>query len=63
MNETEKARRAPVLVIIGVIALLVSAWGLAGGGALPDGVSRLWVLVGVAVVVGIGMVVLGAKSG
>lgn len=64
MNEQQgrQARRAPILVIVGVVALAVSAWGLSGGASLPDGMNPLWVLVGLAVVVGVGMVVLGAKS-
>ncbi|GAB19731.1 hypothetical protein GOEFS_094_00300 [Gordonia effusa NBRC 100432] len=63
-HETEqRPRRAPALILIGLIALGVSGWGLSGGTSLPDSISPVWVLVGLAVVVGVGLIVLGARSG
>lgn len=59
----QRPRRAPALVLLGLVALAVSAWGLSGGGNLPDAVNPLWILVGLAVLVGVGLVVMGARSG
>ncbi len=63
VNDTEKARRAPHLILIGLVALVVAGWGLGGSPTLPDIANLVWVVVAVAVVVGLSLIFVGARSG
>lgn len=59
-GDTETRRKGPsaVLLLSGVLALLVSVWALAGPGAW-DGIVDIhlgWVVVVIAIVVGLGLV-------
>ncbi|MCX5045465.1 hypothetical protein OG921_20045 [Aldersonia sp. NBC_00410] len=57
-TETKTAKRGPsvLLLLSGIVALVVSAWALAGGNAWPfDGVDGLnfgWILAVAAIVAG-----------
>ena len=55
-------RRAPVVALIGLAALLVAGWGLADGPTLPDPATIGWALVGIAVAVGALLIATGARS-
>ncbi|MGX7695607.1 hypothetical protein [Gordonia polyisoprenivorans] len=63
-NDTNRApqRRAPVVALIGLAALLVAGWGLADGPTLPDPATIGWALVGIAVAVGALLIATGARS-
>ncbi|MFW0791064.1 hypothetical protein [Gordonia sp. CPCC 205333] len=56
-------RRAPALILIGLVAIGIAGWGLSGGAPLPDFVSPVWALIGLAVAIGVGLIVLGARTG
>ncbi|MGP3706262.1 hypothetical protein [Gordonia paraffinivorans] len=58
----ESTHRAPGLGILGVIALAVAAWGLAGGPSLPDAADLGWIAVGVGVLIGLVLIVSGARA-
>ncbi|MYR06235.1 hypothetical protein GTV32_07875 [Gordonia sp. SID5947] len=54
--------RAPGLVMLGLAALLVSGWGLAGGPDLPSAAVLGWLAVAVGLVVGLILILTGARS-
>jgi hypothetical protein len=54
-------RFSPVLLLAGIGSLLVSAWALLGGSALLHGLDLRWLLVVVALVVGVLLVVAPGK--
>ncbi|MGV9710554.1 hypothetical protein ACWDTI_07810 [Gordonia sp. NPDC003424] len=54
--------RAPGLVLLGVAALLVAGWGIAGGPDLPDAASLGWIAVAAGLSIGLILIVTGARS-
>ena len=54
--------RSPGLVIFGVLALGVAGWGIADGPTFPDAANFGWLAVGVGLVVGLLLIVTGARS-
>ncbi|MFT4088096.1 MAG: hypothetical protein QM658_13295 [Gordonia sp. (in: high G+C Gram-positive bacteria)] len=55
------ARRSPVLAVLGVLALGVAGWGLAGGPALPDLNAVPWLLVTLGLLAGLALVISGFR--
>ncbi|ACY20996.1 hypothetical protein Gbro_1734 [Gordonia bronchialis DSM 43247] len=68
MNRTDQTgreierHRSPGLVIFGIVALAVAAWGLADGPELPDPSNLGWLVVAVGLVIGLLLIVTGARS-
>lgn len=59
----ERGVRAPVdlgQVVVGVIAFVVAVWGLLGAPSLEEVSVLPWIAVGVAGVVGVGLIVGGS---
>ncbi len=58
----ESTHRAPGLGIVGIAALAVAGWGLAGGPALPDAADLGWAAVGVGLLIGLILIISGTRS-
>ncbi|MEZ5212606.1 hypothetical protein [Gordonia sp. (in: high G+C Gram-positive bacteria)] len=58
---TLEPRRAPILVMAGVLAIAVAAWGLTGGPDLPDLNLLPWVLIGVGTLAGVVLIASGFR--
>ncbi|WP_439032340.1 hypothetical protein [Gordonia terrae] len=54
--------RAPGLGLLGLLALAVAGWGLADGPTLPDAADLGWVAVGVGLLIGLVLIVSGART-
>ena len=64
MNDTEnlpEARRSPLLIVAGVVALAVGAWGLSGGPSVPELNLLPWILIGVGTLAGIILIASGFR--
>ncbi|GAC69876.1 hypothetical protein [Gordonia soli] len=61
-DSRDHGHRAPGLGLVGLAALAVAGWGLAGGPDLPDGAGIGWVAVIVGVIVGLVLIATGARS-
>ncbi|WAC54742.1 hypothetical protein [Gordonia sp. SL306] len=58
----DTGHRAPGLAILGLAALLVAGWGLAGGPDLPSAADLGWLAVGLGLVIGLILILTGARS-
>ncbi|AVM00010.1 hypothetical protein C6V83_06735 [Gordonia iterans] len=56
-----EVRRAPVLAVVGVLALAVAGWGLTGGPDLPDLELLPWILIGVGTLAGVILIASGFR--
>ncbi|GAC48677.1 hypothetical protein [Gordonia aichiensis] len=56
-----RGRRAPGLALVGVAALAVAIWGLVGTPELPSASVLGWGVVGIGLVVGLVLLVSGAR--
>ncbi|MEE3848874.1 hypothetical protein VZC37_00915 [Gordonia sp. LSe1-13] len=54
--------RSPGLVLLGIAALLVAGWGLAGGPDLPPAADLGWIAVAGGLVIGLILIVTGTRS-
>ncbi|MDY6807686.1 hypothetical protein GIY30_17065 [Gordonia sp. HNM0687] len=54
--------RSPGLILLGIAALLVAGWGLAGGPDLPPAGDLGWIAVAVGLAIGLLLIVTGARS-
>ena len=57
----DPTHRAPGLGFLGIVALAVAGWGLADGPALPDATDLGWVAVGIGLLIGLVLIVSGAR--
>ncbi|MCH5642180.1 MULTISPECIES: hypothetical protein [unclassified Gordonia (in: high G+C Gram-positive bacteria)] len=67
MSDTDQTsaierHRSPGLVLFGLLALGVAVWGIADGPTFPDASNLGWLAVGVGLVVGLLLIVTGARS-
>lgn len=53
--------RSPLLVVLGVLAIAVGAWGLSGGPDLPDVNLLPWILLGVGALAGVVLIASGFR--
>lgn len=60
--DTAPRHRAPGLVILGLAGLLVAGWGLAGGPDLPDATNLGWIAVATGLIIGLILILTGARS-
>lgn len=61
-DDEQTGRRSPGLVLVGIVGLLIAAWGIAGGFALPDAGVVGWAAVGIGLAVGLVLILTGARS-
>ncbi|WP_238422103.1 hypothetical protein [Gordonia sp. 'Campus'] len=61
-NACRSGHRAPGLGFLGILALAVAGWGLADGPTLPDAADLGWVAVGVGLLIGLVLIVSGART-
>jgi hypothetical protein len=61
-GSSDTRHRAPGLVLLGIAALSVAAWGLAGGPDLPSAGDLGWIAVATGLVIGLLLIVTGARS-
>jgi hypothetical protein len=54
--------RAPGLIVLGVIALVVAGWGLVGDLTLMSAADLGWIAVGGGLVIGLILILTGARS-
>ncbi|MFW0784374.1 hypothetical protein AAFP35_07600 [Gordonia sp. CPCC 206044] len=60
--DAERRHRAPGLTVLGLVALVVAAWGLLGGPDLPDAADLGWIAVGTGLLIGLILILTGARS-
>ncbi|WOC11256.1 hypothetical protein [Gordonia sp. MP11Mi] len=60
-TEAPEGRRNPFLAVLGVLALLVAGWGLAGGPDVTNSGTIPWTILVVGLVVGLGLVMSGIR--
>ena len=53
--------RNPFLAVIGVLALMIAGWGLAGGPDITDSGAIPWTILVIGLVVGVGLVASGIR--
>ncbi|ATD70266.1 MULTISPECIES: hypothetical protein [Gordonia] len=58
----ESTHRAPGLGIVGIAALAVAGWGLAGGPALPEAADLGWAAVGIGLLIGLILIISGTRT-
>lgn len=58
---TGDGRRSSGLALLGVVAIAVAVWGLAGSPDLPSASVIGWVVIGVGLVAGLVLLVSGAR--
>lgn len=61
-DSVNSGQRSPGLALLGILALAVSAWGIAGGPTLPDPSALAWIAVIAATATGLVLVLAGARS-
>ncbi|MGO3325998.1 hypothetical protein [Gordonia sp. (in: high G+C Gram-positive bacteria)] len=61
ITEAPEGRRNPFLAVLGVLALVVAAWGLAGGPNITDSGAVPWTILVIGLVVGVGLVASGIR--
>lgn len=61
ITEAPEGRRNPFLAVLGVLALMIACWGLAGGPNITDSGAVPWTILVVGLVVGIGLVASGIR--
>ncbi|ASR02516.1 hypothetical protein [Gordonia rubripertincta] len=61
-DHNESTHRAPGLGLVGIAALAVAGWGLAGGPALPDAANLGWAAVGIGLLIGLILIISGTRS-
>lgn len=61
-DSTGTRRRSPGLILLGVAGLVVAGWGLTGGAQLPDPADLGWIAVVAGLVIGLILILTGARS-
>ena len=56
-------RFSPTQAVVGVVGLAVAVWGLVGAPDIADSGAVRWGVVGIAVLIGVVLIVVGGLSG
>ncbi|GGF32141.1 hypothetical protein [Williamsia phyllosphaerae] len=56
-------RFSPTQAVVGVVGLAVAVWGLTGAPDIADSGAVRWGVVGIAVLIGVVLIVVGGLSG
>ncbi|GAB88091.1 hypothetical protein, partial [Gordonia rhizosphera] len=59
---TDTRHRSPGLIILGIVALVLAGWGIAGNPDLPDAADLGWIAVAVGLLIGLVLILTGARS-